>query len=278
MQFVGELKILRTDLNGNLMAKNIRSSTPPSSIGQPDIRLFRKGDFDYSIFSKGYDIIKERALRCPCEGQSGAPLTTCQNCLGTGFVFVNPIETKALITSINYQTKYKDWSPELTGTVSVTTRDEDKLFFMDRITFKTRNSVISELRDVRQSSNQKFIFTSYKIVSVLSVYLFDSISTKLIKVDPSNYAVSTNNSMILKLNLSSYPSGFNDVVSVEYEYNISYNVVDIPHDIRSTFLINEKGQNIEYNMPSQVIARRSHIVMNEPTNYGGTNLISNNEI
>lgn len=257
---------------------NIRQSTPPSTlIGASTVPLLQKDSFDEVIFLKGYDVIIENAIECPCKGTSGAPKTTCQNCLGTGWVFLNPTATKAIITSINAQTKYKQWSPELVGTASITVRDEDRIAFMDRITFSTRMSILSETRPVKTAGAQKFIFTSYRCKEIKSIYIFNTDTSKLIKVPSTQYSIKDGNSMIVELTGITYPVNFNGAVSIEYFHNVSYNVVDLTHDFRSTFLINDYGQNKEYNLPMQAVIRRSHLVMGEPTNYSGNNLLDNSD-
>lgn len=260
------------------MSGSIRTSTPPSTlIGASTAPLFQKDSFDEVIFLKGMDVIIENAIQCPCKGTSGAPKTTCQNCLGLGWVFLNPTATKAIITAINAQTKYKQWSPELTGTASLTVRDEDRVAFMDRITFTTRMSILSETRPVKTAGAQKFIFTSYRCKEIKSIYIFNTDASKLIKVPSTQYSIKDGNSMIVELTGVTYPANFNNVVSIEYLHNVSYNVVDLTHDFRSTFLMNDYGQNKEYNLPMQAVIRRSHLVMGEPTNYSGNNLLDNSD-
>lgn len=253
----------------------IRTSTPPNLIGQPTVPLFQKNSFDSVIFLKGYDIIIENAIECPCKGTSGSPKTTCQNCLGLGWVFIQPTATKALITSINSQTKYKQWSPELMGTISITVRDEDRIAYMDRVTFSSRYTVFSEVLKVKDTGAQKFVFCSYRVQEIKNVFIFNTDGTKLVRLTSSQYSIKTGNSMIVELTGVTYPQNFNGVISIEYMHQISYNIVDITHDIRSTFLLNEKGQNQEYNLPMQAVARRSHMVLNAPTNYSGNNLLDN---
>jgi hypothetical protein len=214
-------------------------------------------------------------MACPCRGKSGEARSSCQNCMGTGFAFVNPIETKAIITSINKDTKYKYWSPELMGTISVTTRSIERLSFMDRIDFKTRTSLHSEVKPVLENGSQKFIFTSYPVRKISSVFLFNSDSTNLIRLNISNYTLSQSNDCVIFLNGITFPTGFNDVVSIDYEHSISYNVIDIPHDIRSSFRLSDGGKNTEYSMPVQAVARRSHLLLGNSTNYDGNNSIDN---
>lgn len=257
-----------------------RTATPPSLIGQPDIGLFRKDDFSAAIWAKGYDVTLEQSISCPCKGISGAPKTDCQNCLGYGIVFINPLRTKVLVSSINRETKYQHWSPELIGTISVTARDEERFSVMDRITFNTRTSILSEVRKMRYTSTLlPFIFCSYKVTTIKNIFVFSTSSAKLIRLSSNDYTVNPDNKICVNFDENiDLPEGFNGVVSIEYEHEVTYNVVDLPHDFRSTFLTNERGQNVEYNMPVQAIARRSHIVFGEPSNYTGDNLLNNNTV
>ena len=258
------------------MAKTIRTSTPPNLLGQPDNKLFRKNDFDAIIFQKGYNIIKEQAIPCPCRGKSGSPKITCQNCLGSGYIFIEPTLTKAVIHSINYDTKYKEWSPELIGTASISVREEERLSFMDKITFKDRTSIMGEVRPIIEFNGSRFIFCSYKVRKINFLTYFKSDSEKLIKLTADKFVIKQNNNFIIEIDNSVvFPSNFNGVVSVDYEHEISYNVVDIPHDFRSSFVLNEKGQQVETLLPMQAVIRKTHFVLGESTNYSGNNLLEN---
>lgn len=245
------------------MAQN--TQPPPPLIGQPNVPLFKKESFDAVIWNKGYEIILEQAIACPCRGKSGSPRQMCNNCLGIGWVFVNPLSTRAIITSINKDTKFKPWSPELTGTISVTLMDENKISFMDKVTFKSRYSTLSEVREMiyDQTEEAYFCFTSYKINKINSIFIFKSDTEKLIKVSPDLYTIKDNRN-IIEFDTDFDPAEpFNHVISIDYEYEVSYNIIDIPHDFRSAFLINENGVNVEHNLPVQGIARRTHHLIGE---------------
>jgi hypothetical protein len=161
----------------------IRTATKPNSIGTGRVD-FIQSEYDNLIFEKGYSVVVYEAVRCPCNNSREGGLSGCQNCLGLGWTFINPIKTKAVITSINKDTRYKHWSAELMGTVALTVRDSDRLATMDKIVLKDRTSIYSELRDLRTSQdNQKFIFTTYPINQVVSIFLFDGVDKPLIKLD-----------------------------------------------------------------------------------------------
>ena len=52
------------------MSRNIINADVPSMYGQPQV-AFRPQDFEAVIWAHGYDIICEKAIRCPCQGDSG---------------------------------------------------------------------------------------------------------------------------------------------------------------------------------------------------------------
>lgn len=256
--------------------ENIRVSTPPDLYSQPDVGMPRNPDFEAAIWMKGYEVILEQAIACPCRGRSGEARPTCQSCLGLGWTFINATETRALITSINYSTKYKDWSPELTGTISITVRDRERLSFMDKVTFKTRRSVLSEIRPIIEVAGRRFVFTSYKPKLINNIFTFVDDSSKLYIVPSSNYSIKEDRNVIEFSSAAQCEN--NGVVSIDYEHETSYNVIDVPHDFRSAFIINEFGKTVETNLPMQAIARRSHLLMGEPATYNGTDLIDNNSV
>ena len=258
--------------------KIIIRSTPPNLLGQPDNKLFRKPDFEALIFQKGYRIIHEQAIACPCRGKSGEARPTCQNCLGYGYAYINPVETKGILTSLNHTTKYQQWSPELVGTINVTVRDSERLSILDKITLKDRTSVMTEVRPMIQTETERFIFCSYPVQKVNFLFVFSNDTSKLVKLTAGDFEVVQGNNFIIKLSNSFVlPVGFNGAISIDYEYHPSYVIVDIPHDIRATFIYNQKGQLTETVMPVQGVARKTHIVLGEPTNRAGTNLLNNSD-
>lgn len=249
----------------------IEAQIAPNLIGQPTVPLFKKESFDALIWNKGYEVILEQAIACPCRGKSGSNQTTCQNCLGLGWVFVNPVSTRAIVSSINYSTKYKNWSPELTGTISITLMDENRVSYFDKITFKSRTSILSEVREVKQHSDLHYIcFTSYRIKKINNIFIYNGPTNKLIKIPVEHYSIKDNRNVIDFTEEFTLPS--NGVISIDYEHELSYNVYDIPHDLRSAFVINDQGKNTEHNLPIQAIARKTHLIFGESFKYNGEKL------
>lgn len=236
---------------------SIRKATAPNLVGTPNVPLFQREAFDSLIWNKGMPIIIEHAVACPCRGRSGSAKSSCLNCLGVGWFFIDPIETKAIITSINRQTKYQQWSPELTGTISVTVEDDFKISFYDKIILKSRTGILSEVKPLlsvtENDITRRFAFMSYKVDKIKAVHLYNSDTTVLLKLDPADFTVNEFNGSAIELNPGvELPAPFNGVISVEYDYVVSYIAVDIPHELRSAYTLDDKGKNVESNMPMQV--------------------------
>lgn len=262
-----------------LPRQSIRQATPASQVNQPQVE-FRKDDFHALIGSKGYDIIIEKAVRCPCSGNSGSPLSNCQNCMGTGFVFINPLQTKAIASGINQSTQHKDWSIERAGTISLTVRDDDQetLSFYDKITFANKYSSYSEILTIRRAEIENvvvnFVFSTYKIKSIIDAFLFVDSETKLTRLTPEQIQINPANPYVAVLNVT-LPIDNNGSISLRYKHEIQYNVIDLPHELRGSTIVDNDGKRKNIILPMNAIARRSHLTVAEKPNFDGTGWINN---
>ena len=251
----------------------IRKSAPPNLVGLPSPE-FKKELFDASIWQKGYDCNVSKAIECPCRGgNENQALPSCQNCGGIGWVFINKTETKALITGVNRDTKYKQWSQEIIGNVSITLRDIEQAGFMDRITLTDEKAIFSEIREIRTSNEQNFIFLSYEIEEIEDIFVFVADNQKLIRLDSGEYSINPNNKYSLILEDSVLNSSTNNNISVRYKHKVQYHILDIPHVIRSSNVTNNLGQIEKVKMPNNYVARLAHYVVRPLVD--GTGIINN---
>lgn len=256
--------------------QSIVSQTPPNLVGQPSVE-FDKNGFEAAIHNKGYNIVIEKALRCPCESDETSNLSSCTNCQGHGYFYINPISTWAIITGINSETKYKEWSTEKLGSVQVTVRDDgaENLSFYDKITFIKKYAEHSERLSVKNLNGQDFVFPIYKVSEIVDVFIFEDSDSPLIKLDPSEYNIKIDNSYVIELNIGAAPTNFNGSISVRYKHEIQYNVIDIPNEVRMSKIINDDGAEEIIDLPVNAIARRAHLLINDKPNYDGTGLQDN---
>lgn len=258
-------------------------ATPENLIGKPQVS-FKKDDFDAAIWKHGYSIQIEKAHRCPCEGIDGTPKFNCQNCHGTGYFWINPIETVGLITGVNKTTEYKYWSVELIGTVSLSIRDNDnndweKVSFYDKVTLTQRSSTQikpftyhTEVLRVRDDgTGKKFVFLTYKPQEIISIFSFVAVDEPLNKV--SDYTLNSNNEYVIDLGIFSCSE--DTVISVRYKADIQYMVLDLPHEVRHTTKKGTGGRIEAQAMPIQAICRRVHLTQMDRKNYDGTGIQNN---
>lgn len=238
---------------------------------------FFKNEFDSAVQAKGYTVILEKALRCPCHSEH--PLIDCENCFGTGFFYINPTKTNALITGINQNNQYKSWSEELLGTISVTVRDIDKpnLGYFDRIVLKNEYSYFSENLTIRRSNTDSFVFTTYKPMNVISIHVFISSIQKLKKI--TKYTINPDNPYCILINEEELEGIGSSVVSVYYKHEPEYHVLDFSHEVRASWQKDKAtGGLIPMQLPIQAIARRSHLIAVSRPNFDGTGIIENDNL
>lgn len=259
-------------------------ATPPNLVGHPAVD-FEKENFDAAIWQKGYSIRIEKALRCPCEGKDGVALSNCENCLGTGYLFINPFETVALITGINRDTQFKTWGEDMIGTISLSIRDDnddrEKVSFYDRISLIKRRAdqvpvygTFSEVLEIRtNSTGGLFVFLTYKIQSVLDILYYSLPNSPLVRIPADKYSINANNPYVLDLAEDIVPT--NGVISIRYKHDVQYHVIDLPHEVRYSTDQNSKGRIDTITMPINAVARRSHILQVARANYSGTGIQNN---
>jgi hypothetical protein len=253
--------------------ENIVQQSPPNLLGVPNPE-FEVQLLDAAVWQKGYDCLVHKAIECPCKLQGqNSNLPTCTNCGGTGWVFINPTQTKALITSINKDTKYKNWSQELIGTMSITLRDVERASFMDRVTFINETGIFSEVKTAYTVDTDTFIFLSYEAALIEDIFIFAAQGSKLIRVDPTKYYIKTDNNAVVVFLTGALTGSTNNSISVRYRNKVQYNVLDIPHMIRSSNITNELGQITKVTLPNQYIARLAHYVRG--LKYDGTGIQDN---
>ena len=232
---------------------------------------FIKSDFEDVIWNKGLNVLHERTIKCPCKSKSSASLSSCANCQGTGWVVIDGTSTKMIMSSINSSTKYRTWTEENIGTVSVSGMIRDKFSFMDKITLIDSRAIISELLYPTLFNGILFAYTVYNILNVKELFLFVSDVLPLKRLVANvDYSIDRNK---VKLD-SQYNNIIDPKISVRYEYNLVFGVIDTPHDIRNSTIIDNNGRQQSIELPVQAIARRFHYLI-DGLNYAGDNLIDN---
>ena len=252
------------------MKSSITSSFIPNLINEPTV-AFDGEKFDVLLFEKGYDVIVEQAIQCPCRSKdNGSPLSTCENCSGTGWSLINPNKTKVVISSMNLATKYKSWSKELIGTASITSRSIDRINFMDRITLMESEVIYSQTLYPQVYKDVLFSFVIYPILEVKEVFIFVDSNVPLLKLNESQYSFDSNK---LILN-DQFKDVDNLTCSIRYLHHEAYHIVDTVKHIRDSRTVDSKGYAENQVMSQQSVGRLAHYMLDEK-NFEGVGTFDN---
>lgn len=240
---------------------------------------FNKDDFHDAIDQKGYIVYLENAIECPCRSVNDAggysPFSNCKNCGGLGYFYVNKRETKMILSAMNMETKYKEWSEEKIGTVKITAKDEDDISFMDRITLKNSRAIHKEVLEplYDYENNRPFYRTTYDIKNIKQLFRFRGPDLDLVYYgdgtgSSSMYGYIRNEIEFSPLEATQIKNDnepYPFKIAVYYEHLPQFHVIDMSRDIMTTRVFDEdnEGKITPKNLPVHAIGRRSHFVFDD---------------
>lgn len=241
--------------------------TPPSIVNPKvgwDVERFEK-----LIQSQGYDAFIDRALRCPCvDKATGQALSTCRNCLGRGWFFVDRHETRVIAQYMDNKKRYENWGEVNRGTASITTKGIDKLGFMDRIILTQLESYYSEILNPIIFDNELIAYPVYEPLFVTNIFLFVGDSTKLEPIPEDMYKIDKNKIVFDQSLLSIIPvedvnqNQPNMSVTIRYSHFPVYHVIDANRElmkVRESRFCSYDDESLRQ-MPINVLARKAHYI------------------
>lgn len=242
--------------------------TPPSAI---ENRVgWRVDDFEELIQSQGYDALIDRALRCPCvDKATGQALSTCKNCLGRGWFFVDRTETRLIAQHMDSKKRYENWSEVNRGTASITTKGIDKLGFMDKIILTQLEEFYSEIIRPIYFQGEIIAYPVYEPLKVTDMFLFSSDNEKLISIKEDEYVID-GNKIVFDLDIQDKIS-IDDMnvknkseipisISIRYSHFPVYHVIDVNRElmkVRESRFCSYNDEKLRQ-MPINVLARKAH--------------------
>lgn len=223
---------------------------------------FNKDDFETLLLQKGYNILLEKAIKCPCRGDSSAahqPLSNCDNCGGSGWIFINRTKTKMVLMSMSHQTKYSEWSEQKLGTVSISARDIDRLGEMDRLTVLDGETTFTEVIHPKDFEGTLFCFTAYEIITLQFAFLFKDAKTKLTVLHEGIDFTLENSKLILDKKYKRDLDINGKSIGLRYIHRPVYHVLDLVRDVMVTDIEGEGGRK-PIQMPIHAMGRRAHYI------------------
>lgn len=247
--------------------KPVAYQTPAASIN-PRVG-WRIDDFERLIQTQGYDAYIDRAMRCPCvDKATGQALSTCKNCLGRGWFFVDRTETRIIAQRMDSKKRYESWGEVNRGTASITTKGIDKLGFMDRIILLQLEEFYSEILRPEVYEGELLAYPVYEPLEISNIFLFIGDYTKLEPISNEMYAVDKNKIVFDQSLLELLPvedvnqKTPNMSVSIRYSHYPVYHVIDINRElmkVRESKLCSFDDEQLRQ-MPINVLARKAHYI------------------
>lgn len=242
--------------------------TPPTSMS-PNVG-WDVNKFETLIQTQGYDAFIDRALRCPCvDKATGQALSTCKNCLGRGWFFVDRTETRLIAQHMDSKKRYENWSEVNRGTASITTKGIDKLGFMDKIILTQLEEFYSEIIRPIYFQGEIIAYPVYEPLKVTDMFLFASDNEKLINIKEDEYVID-GNKIVFDLGIQDKIS-IDDMnvknkseipisISIRYSHFPVYHVIDVNRElmkVRESRFCSYNDEKLRQ-MPINVLARKAH--------------------
>jgi hypothetical protein len=245
------------------------------SPGTKPVPNFVKEDFDDLIADKGLTVLFERALKCPCKGKNTEHLSSCKNCGGTGWAFINPTRTRMVVQSMSLNPKFEAWGVYTADISSITSRDTDKLSYMDRITILDAIAEHNEVLHFSTYGDKMYAYTVYPILDVFYVGLFEGGSSPYRKLSQgTDYIIEDQHKIILSDSLSTSLMLKEDPsVVVRYQHNPRYHVVEMVRDSTVSRVRRGRFENM-IQLPINARAKRADLIK-DMENFTGDRLLDN---
>jgi hypothetical protein len=239
---------------------------------------FHRQDFELLIQQKGRKVILEKALQCPCKSKATNQQSNCKNCGGTGWVFVNPRETRIILQGMNITQNYKAWSEEIVGDLKVTASDTEELTFMDRFTIVDGRAIFNEVLFFKTKGTGEdavtFAYTSYYIKEIKYIGYFKGVDQPFqTLIQNDDYTFEKN--IIRIINPAIIPIQNQISVTIRYIHAPQYIMIDMKRESMESFELVEKEKLIH--LPISGTARRQHYILDAP-NLNGDRLLTNSYI
>lgn len=244
----------------------ITSKTPPStSIPKP---AWLVEHFDSLIYNMGYDAYIEKALRCPCcDKATGQALSTCHNCLGRGWFFVDKRQTRVVAQSMENQRRNSQTGEINRGNARITARASDKLGFMDRVMLLDLTAWYTELLNPIEYEDELIAYPVYEPLEISNIYLYGGDNVKLIPLTPNQYEISGNKIIFDKSLEELVPAEdmnqkFPEMtISIRYSYHPVYHIIDANRELTK---VREKGCSFSDDnlrqVPMLYVGRKAHYI------------------
>lgn len=238
---------------------NFLPNVPASQKIAPPRVDFDKDRFDTLVGQKGVDALIEKALQCPCKTRTINELSTCRNCGGTGWVFVNPRRSRVVLQSMSFENKEEVWTKIVHGIVKVTAPAEEQFSYLDRITRLNANSLFSEVIQFEEYDGTIYGWLSYAPKQIEYFGLFTDLDDPFQRVLESNLTIVDNRIEITGVSLPPFDDDNPLTATVRYVHAPVFHIIEHQREVVDNYRWSgqKNGEVLQY-LPTLALARRAH--------------------
>lgn len=250
------------------MPKFYEQNTYKDPHQEGSVSRFSQKEFKTTIDELGYDVIWTPAICAPKRQDEQDISLNDKNTGGLEYFWVNPVEIRAIITSIDIQKAHEQDGIKDLSMIEVTVKHEFRLSYMDRIIIKNATISHSEnLRTFKLDSGSWAAYSTYPIQKVYGMFKKESdIQKYTLLTEGTDYTVDHNE---IRFD-SSFDLEDEMLVAVRYEGNPVYYMDTINHVSR----VSKLGTFESIELPVQGTARLAHKIL-ELENFDGDLYLSN---
>ena len=242
---------------------------------------FKLNQFETAIYKKGSDVLYRKAIKCPCKSKGSGNLSSCKNCGGTGWLWINPMRTRMIVQSMNLSPKYLEYGEALLGTISVSSMERDRLSRMDELTILNVETESTETQFLVYNSTDSLYYTysDYDVIDLYYLAIFVSGSTELVKLELNVEFTIVGRKIVfidsVDTNHNIYDGAVSEDFSIcmRYTHNPKYYVWDVGRDAMTTKVVTGRNE-VDVKMPVNAVAMRADLVK-DLENYSGDRLLDN---
>ncbi len=249
-----------------LTSHAIVSQTAPST-GLPKVG-WDVEKFNGLIYNHGYQAFIEHAMRCPCcDKATGQALSTCKNCLGRGWLFINKQETRVVSQSMGNIKRDTQTGEVNHGTARITVRAIDRIGFMDRIMLTELEAYYTEIVRPQMYEGTLLAYPVYEPIEITDAFLYVSDTQKLRPLTKDQYNVVGNRiefdeSIMNLVDVTDVNQISPELsITIRYSYHPVYHVIDANRELMR---VSERGCKYDdeklAQMPINVTARKAHYI------------------
>lgn len=235
---------------------------------------FNRTEYEQLIYDKGRRVIRETSIQCSCKDRKSNSQSDCKNCGSTGWIFINPIETRMVIQKMAAKVEYlqNGSSITVTGDIQISANDTEELAEMDRLTVLDSKAIFTEVLFIKTKGVVKFAYTAYNIKEMVYVGLFKGVDQPLQRLQIAvDYTIERN--IIKLINPLIVPVQGEISLSVRYIHAPQYHITDMKRESMETFNLEKGGEALKH-LPVSGTARRAHYILTA-NNLLGDRLIDN---